>query len=412
MNTISNAGSVRSGNADVDVDIAALAAGARARFPVLERLTYLSVCEKGIISRDTRAAVDNYLDLMEIAGASRSGHEEQVFQAREKFARLIHADPMEVAFSRNVSDGINCVANAFDWREGDNVVLTAELEHPNNLYPWRHLERRGVVLRMVEPRDGAIDAQAMIDAIDDRTRMVTAASVNFAPGTRTDLRAIGAVTRARGICFVVDAVQSAGILDLDAGADMFDCLATSTSKGLLGLYGSGFLYCRKDLAERLQPAYLSRTGVDMAAGQHSEGGLGDYRLAPGAHRFELGSYPLAGAYAANASLDMLLSIGSDVIEPHVLSLARSFAAGLSQRGLNVSVAPDSPHLSHIVTVGALGKGGHDFSDDQAINQLAAYLHQQQVAFSIRKGQLRFAFHIYNNDSDVNRVFELIDSYRG
>lgn len=383
----------------------------RRQFPILERLTYLSVCEKGIISRPTRAAVELYLDRMETAAASRTEHEEYVASARVKFAQLINAHPDEVAFTRNVSDGINSIIHAIDWQAGDNVVLTADLEHPNNHYPWRHLERLGVALRYVPPHAGAIDAAAMVNAIDEKTRAVTAASVTFAPGSRTNLRTIGASARERGVLFVVDAVQSAGIMALDAEADMFDCLATSTSKGLLGLYGSGFLYCRRSVADSLQPAYLSRTGIDAAQGTHSEGGSEDYRLIPGAQRFEVGSFPLAGAYAVDASLDTILGLGSRVIENHVLKLSTAFTQGLLDREFVVSQLPDSAHLSHIVTVGHLGSGGHDFSTNDNINRLGEYLQAQQVGFSIRRGQLRFAFHMYNNMDDAQRVLELVDAYR-
>lgn len=387
-------------------------AGARKQFPVLERLTFLSICEKSIVPDCGRAAVEHYLDLMQSAGASRSEHEIRVETAKQKFACLINARQDEIAFTRNVSDGINGIACAIDWRPGDNVVLTAELEHPNNLYPWRHLERLGVELRRVPPRDGVIDAAAMVSAIDDRTRVVTAATVTFAPGLRTDLRTIGEAARERGVLFVVDAVQSAGILRLDAERDWFDCLATSTSKGLLGLYGAGFLYCRREVAERLTPAYLSRTGIDAGPGQHSEGGNETYRLAPGARRFEVGSYPLAEAYAVDASLDLILGIGQDAIEAHVLRLAARFAEGVRERGLPVYGASDPAHASHIVTLGALGSGGHDFSHDARINELASWLRDRQVGFTIRRGQLRFAFHLYNNESDVDRVMALIDAFPG
>lgn len=380
---------------------------ARKQFPALEQRTFLSICEKSILPDCARTAVNLYLDRMQSANTSRSEHEVYVESAKQKFARLINASPDEIAFTRNVSDGINSIACAIDWRAGDNVVLTSELEHPNNLYPWRHLERLGVELRSIPPRNGVIDADAMIAAIDARTRVLTAATVTFAPGLRTDLRTIGSATRERGVLFVVDAVQSAGILRLDPEKDLFDCLATSTSKGLLGLYGAGFLYCRRAVADQLQPAYLSRSGIDAGPGQHSEGGNEDYRLAPGARRFEVGSFPLAEAYAVDASLDLILGIGIDAIEAHVINLASLFTEALRARKLPVCSAPTPGHASHIVTVGALGSGGHDFSLNQRINELASWLQSRQVGFTIRKGQLRFAFHLYNDVSDIERVMAFI-----
>ena len=157
----------------------------------------------------------------------------------------------EIAVTKNVTEGLNIVANAIDWKAGDNVVVCAELEHPNNIYIWLSLRDRGVQVRAIPARNGAIDTQAMIDAIDARTRILTVASVTFAPGFRSELAALGRACRKSGALFLVDAVQSCGILDLDVEAAAIDALATSTSKGLMGIGGLGFLYVRSDWIGRL-----------------------------------------------------------------------------------------------------------------------------------------------------------------
>ena len=94
---------------------------------------------------------------------TRAVRELRVDGARDKFARLIGADPGDIAIVKNVSEGINAIATAFPWRPGDNVVLCAELEHPNNVLPWLHLQRLGVEMRTSRRWTGAIDAEG-----DDR----------------------------------------------------------------------------------------------------------------------------------------------------------------------------------------------------------------------------------------------------
>src|SRR5688572_7984948 len=184
---------------------------------------------------------------------TRAVREVRVEGARSKFARLVGADASDIAIVKNVSEGINAIATAISWQPGDNVVLCAALEHPNNIIPWTHLRRLGVEMRIVEPLEGGIDTAAMAEAIDAHTRIVTCSSVSFAPGLRTDLAAIGSECRRRDVLFLVDAVQSCGILSLDVVRDHVDALVTSTAKGLLGLYGCGLLYCRRALAERRLP---------------------------------------------------------------------------------------------------------------------------------------------------------------
>ena len=379
-------------------------AAARALFPGAREQTYLSVCDRGILGDHTVAALHGYLAAMQGSRLQRRDYEAVVDDTKARFAALIGADPSEIALSGNVSDGVNAIANALPWRDGDNVVLTSELEHPNNLYPWMRLAERGVEIRNVPMRNGAIDVAAMQEAMDDRTRATTAASVTFSPGLRTDLTCLGATCRARGVFFLVDAVQSTGILRHDVSAEGIDALVTSTSKGLLGLYGCGFLYCRRDWAERLAPVYLSRTGADVAPDKPSEMGTAAFRA--GAGRFEVGSYNFAGAYAARASLALVESLGAEAIESHVLALSRRLSDGFARLGLPVTQPPREAARAHIVTVGKLGDGGHDVARDQSLQAWSVALKSAGVVHTIRRGQLRFATHLYNDTSDIDRVLAL------
>ena len=376
----------------------------RAGFPALRAQTYLSVCDKMILHDRVRRGVDAFLDHLAMASASRVDHEVKVVGAREKFARLMKVSSDTVAAVRNVSDGINSIAWSVPMAEGDNVVVSADAEHPNNLYPWLRLGRRGQEVRLVAPRaDGSLDIGAMIDAIDRRTRAVSCASVTFAPGHRTDIARLGEACRAKHVPLVVDGVQSAGILAHDLAAEPIDAFATSCSKGLLGLYGFGFLYVSPRWIDRLEPAYLSRPAVQLTADDHSTMGGLDYELQPDSRRFEVGSFNLAGAYAADVSLDLLLELGSAAIEARVLPLASALNEGFAALGLAPAVPSSGPGQSHIVTFGALDAGGHGFSSDPKIAPLSARLVEARIVHTIRRGQLRFALHAYNDESDIERA---------
>lgn len=386
-------------------DISAL----RAKFPGASRSVYMDTAARGLLSADSRAAIDAMLDDRLYDGGDKSAMFDLIGRARERYARLINAEVDEIAYTKNVSEGLNAIVAAFDWRKGDNMVLCADLEHPNNVFPWRHLARRaGVEMRIVAPQEGQILAEALAGAMDGRTRMVSASSVTFAPGFRMDMAAIGQHCRASGVLFLVDGVQSVGILATDVAALGIDAMAVSTQKGLLGLYGMGFLYCRRDWAEQLTPAYLSRFGVDLGKGVH-EAALGDGadRLMPAARRFDLGNYNYIGAAAVDASLAMMLDAGPHRIEAYVTGLARKLAQGLMDLGLPVcgGVPPDGKGSS-IVAVGALGKGQHDSVDDPAMAALYGHLTANGVRLSIRRGILRFSLHVNNNAADIERVIEL------
>ena len=181
--------------------------------------------------------------------------------------------PNEIAFTKNVSEGLNMAACALPWRAGDNVVLCPQLEHPSNVYPWLHLKNRaGIEVRTVHSHNGHMPVDAMIAAINDRTRVVTCSYVTFAPGLRTDIERLAEVCAKRDVMLLVDGAQGIGILDIDMTRVPIAAMSVSTQKGLMALYGMGFLYVRKEWAERLDPPFLSRFSVDLGSAHEATGG--------------------------------------------------------------------------------------------------------------------------------------------
>ena len=377
----------------------------REGFPALKQWTYLDVAARGVLSRETRAALDAHLDDRMMNGGNKDRFFALIEAARDRFAQLVNAEPAEITYTKNISEGLNMVATGIQWKAGDNVVVCAELEHPNNVYVWLNLQRLGVEVRMVKPRDNHIPVDDMIAAMDAHTRCATASTVTFAPGFRTDINALGKACHERGVLFLVDAAQSVGKLHTDVKLSNIDALIVSTQKGLLGLYGMGFLYIRREWAEQMQPAYLARFGVDL--GDAHEAALGDlnYQLADGARRFDLGNYNFAATAAVDASMKQLLTIGTQNIERHVTSLSHALVQGYLDLGVPVAGGKPGPHLAGIVTIGNMS-ADHYGTGDERFNGLYQYLSDNQVKLSIRRGLLRFSLHAYNNLDDVNRVLEL------
>jgi selenocysteine lyase/cysteine desulfurase len=373
----------------------------RTQFPGTERWAYLDVAARGLLPRPTRDAVDRYLDTLMNDGGDKAEMFKVLESARSRFAALIGADPDEVAITKNVSEGLNIIATAYPWQSGDKVVICLDREHPNNIYIWRHLaQRHGIELVAVPSRDGRILADDLLAAVDARVRMMSVSSVSFHPGLRTDLDALAEACAARDILLLVDGVQSAGVSHLDVARTGISAMAVSTQKGLLGLYGMGFLYCRKGWAERLQPVYLARFGVDLGDAHEADVGASDYKLMRGARRFDLGNYNFAAATAVNASLDILLGIGTQAIERHVTSLTKRLCDGLSEAGLPVIGAPFGPHFASMVTLAPS-------ADDAQFNaRLEKTMADARIKLSIRRDALRFSAHCYNNEDDVDRIIDV------
>ena len=371
----------------------------------------MDVAARGLISLPVREAIDAYLDQRMLGSADKVWMFEEVERTRACFAGMIGAETDEIAFSKNVSDAINAFALSIPWADGDNIVICEALEHPANVFPWYNLKTTaGIKLKVIEPEDGRIPLGRIVGAIDERTRIVTVSSVSFSPGARFPVRELGAYCREKGVYLLVDAAQSTGILDMNVRTLNIDALATSTQKGLLGLYGAGFLYVRRQLAEKLWPRYLSRSGVTIESSHEAaSGNPNQLRLASGARRFDVGNYNFLAAIAVRKSLQDLLKIGIPEVERETRMLARRLAEGLQEAGLPVYGRDPDPE-SHIVAIGAALSAEHDTTEDPRALEFHSYLMRNKVRLTIRRGMLRMSLHAYNNQSDVDAVIDMARSW--
>jgi selenocysteine lyase/cysteine desulfurase len=383
-------------------------AEARELFPGVEEQVYLNVSLNGLMPVTSRDAVLAHLEKRVMGRAVKEELHAQAERVRSHVARLINADPDEVAITKNVSEGLNIFAAGLDWKPGDNVVFCPELEHPNNVFLWYNLrETKGVEVREIPPADGHIPVDRMVEAMDERTRVATVSHVTFSPGFITDVAALAGEARSRGVLTLIDSAQSVGSIHSDVQELGVDALSIGTQKNLLAFYGLGFMYIRKELAESLTPVYVARYGMDLGHDAHETAiGNGGLSFKPGARRFELSNYNYMGLAAVEPSLELLQALGVDRIEPHVRGLAARLATGLLEMGLPVAGGKPGPHLAHIVAVGESGGGRHYSADDPAMNELFEHLRDNRINISIRRGILRMSIGLYNNESDIDRVIDV------
>ena len=378
---------------------------ARKLFPGVREQVYLDVSLNGLMPATSRDAAAAHMENRVMGRAVKADLHAQAERVRGQAADLVGADPHEIAITKNVSEGLNLFVSSLRWKEGDNVVFCPELEHPNNVFLWYNLrETRGVQVREIPPDDGRVPVQAMVDAMDDRTRMTTASHVTFSPGFITDVRTLAREARARGVMTLVDSAQSAGSIRTDVRELGVDALAFGTQKSLLAFYGLGFLFIRRDLADSMTPVHVARYGMDLGPDAHETAlGEGALDFKPGALRFELSNYNYVGLAAVEPSLQLIHALGMDRIEPHVRGLAARLAGGLGALGLPVAGGEPGPHLAHIVAVGESGGGRHYGADDPAMNDLHEHLSRDGIKHSIRRGVLRMSIGLYNNEDDIDRV---------
>ena len=366
----------------------------REQFPVTKNYIYMNHAGIAPLSLRVRNAMREFLDNATDDGAVHAEDWAATAEAcRQSAAKLIHANTNEMAFMKNTTQGILLAANGIDWHEGDNVVTTA-VEFPANVYPWWSLkERYGVETRMVAELDGRISLNELEATIDSRTRVLTISHVEFASGFRHDIQSIGEICREKGIWFVVDAIQSVGVIDVDVKACDIDILAADGHKWLCAPEGAAIFYCAEERQDQLINTNLGWAGVvdprDFL----------NYNLTPkpDATRFEEGSYNSIGLFGLHAAIDLLLKIGVPQIEQRVLDLTGRLIEGLRCKGYQVSTPTKESERSGIVVF---------CSDRYTTSELYQMLQRANVVSAERRG-LRLSPHYYNTTEEIERVLDIL-----
>jgi len=322
---------------------------------------------------------------------------ETLAKSRALVARLVGASPGEIALATNTGFGLNLAASALPLGRGD-VVLAPDLEFPANVYPWMaEAGRRGVEYRQLPARDGLLDEEGLLRALEDaRVKAVTLSWVSFATGAVADLARIGAACRARGAWFVVDAIQGVGVLPLDLRRVPVDILACGAQKWLLSPWGTGFVYVREALARELEPHPVSWMSV---RGSDDFTRLLDYDLTwrDDARRFEQLTLPFQDFAGMNASLELLHELGPAAVAAHVSALVDTILAWASTREDIALVTPTEPaRRAGIVALRV-----------PAPQATSARLQRAGVAHSLREGSIRLSPHLYNTRDEVEHALALL-----
>lgn len=373
-------------------------AEARPLFTITESRAYLFSGGLAPAAAPVKAAMDRWTELWALDPAHLYAHyHEEWDHCRRRFADVVGADAAEVAIVDNTSRASNLAVAMIDAPAGANVVVD-EFTYPSSRYPWYLPGREDVEIRHVAARDNRVGIGEIAAAIDDRTVAVSISHVSPRTGFRHDLAAVAELAHARGALLIVDAAQSAGVVDVDVRRAGVDLLSCGAMKWLLGAPGIGYLYVRRGLAERLSPPHVGYAGVIQPPPNDRREPLA---LKPGALRHEIGMPSLPGLHASRVGMDLLLSVGITSIERHVAELVGRCLDELRRRDLRLLTRPE-PELRAGIVALAVVRG-----DD-----LVAFLRDRAVDVwtNTAKTLLRIDPHVFNNHDDLDRLLAGIDEF--
>jgi selenocysteine lyase/cysteine desulfurase len=369
----------------------------RHRFPIFERRVYINSCSQGALSDAVRDAYARYLDDWDEKGAPWEYWVERGEAARAAFARLINADPDEVAVTTSLSAGVSALASGLRYAGPRSKIVMTDLEFPTIGQIWHAQMARGARVTIVPPdEDGTISHEALEAAIDDETLLVSITHVSYRTGAMQDVERVARIAHDRGALVLLDAYQSVGSVPVDVRELDVDFLAAGVLKYLLGSAGLGFFYCRRGLAERVWPTatgwFADRDIFEM---DHR-----DYSPATTASRFQSGTPPIPAIYAGIAGIELMEEIGIRETRDHVLELNSRLIDGLDELKARL-VTPRRPKR----------RGALLCVKSTDVDQLVRALAREGIVTSERDSNLRISAHCYNSADDVDAVLASLARHR-
>jgi len=371
----------------------------RERFPITGHYNFQNHAAVAPLSGPAAEALAGYARELAEAAYLRGTYYRAAERVRQSAARLINANPAEVTFTRNTSEGINLVASGIQWVTGDNVV-SAAMEFPANVLPWLNLESRGVTLRRVADEEGRVPFDRLVRAVDNRTRLVALSAVQWSNGCRTDLNRLGEFCKDKGVLLFVDAIQALGVHPIDVRAMHIDFLAAGGHKWLLSPEGVGIFYCQRDLIGHLRPSQVGymalRDGYDTEIAS-----LRPELFYDDARRFDTGAYNLGGICALGASIGLLLETGIDQIQMRIKHLTDLLVDGVRAKGWTVHSPRTASEWSGIVSFSC---------ERHAPDEIRRHLRKEfRIVVATRRNRLRASPHFYNSTDEIRQLIDALPS---
>ncbi len=354
----------------------------RAEFPILQRKTYLNSCSLGALSLRSMQNIEQFMEMWNEWGA-HAWYEiwlGEIAKARQTFAKLIGAQPHEVAIAPNVSVALSSIATALDYSERNKVIL-ADMDFPTLPYQWLAKKRLGVECHFVESPDRIYTPPELFEqVVDSKTALVATSRVFYTSGYIQDIRAIADIAHKHGVYVLVDDYQGTGQIPLNVVAQDIDFLVTGTLKWLLGGPGLAFVYIREGLIPSLEPTIAGWFGHrDQFQFKTRE-----FEFRPDATRVEMGTPAMAAVYAANGGLDIVQEISIQSICERTRYLTNDLIARVREHGWTVR-APQEPECRSSIVM----------MEVEQPQQVVKELIVRNIVTDSRPGLLRISPYFYN-----------------
>ncbi len=371
----------------------------RSQFPLSKEVNYLNNGTMGVSPYSVIDAVYQKAVTINTKGIYGGGDHE----ALDAIARFVGANADEIAFTHNVTEGNNIIAQGLPLSKGDEIIMTSH-EHVGGALPWLNRARHdGVIIKIINLGGTAAETIANIEkAITKKTKAFALPHIPCTIGQVLPAKQIAALAKSKNIFSFFDGAHGPGMLNLDLHDIDCDFYSSCCHKWMLGPKGTGFLYVKKSVLDVLKPVMVgaySDSGWDMLSNPPTMNGY-----SPSAHRFCYGTQSAELYEGIIAAIKFHETIGKQGVEDRVKYLTSTLRDGLKTLGPNIElVTPEEPISRGAVTAFRLKN-----MTMQKFQEMA-----NKENFTIRTvaennlNVIRISTHIYNQPDEINAFVDLV-----
>ena len=335
--------------------------------------------------------------------ASPGRFDETPSRLRNALGKLVGVPAEDIILGNSASYGLHLLANAIPWKEGDEVLLVRG-DFPSDILPWLGLEKRGVRIRLIEPRAHVLSPEELEAHISPASRLLCTTWVHSFSGYAVDAQALGQICRANGIIFFLNCSQALGARQLDLATVPLDAITSVGFKWLCGPYGTGFCWIKPDLRETLeynQAYWLAMQTADDLGKEQKEVIV---RTDLGARKYDVfGTANFFNFKPWAAAVEYLLAQGIERIEAHDNMLVSRLIEGLDPDLYELVSPREGSKRSSIVVITHKAPARNQ--------EIHKSLVSKQIFTSFRSGNLRISPHLYNTPEEIYHLLAALNSER-